>query len=170
MPEDVRLAHLSRRLGMMAQAGQYNVPRMLGRGDGEAAFLSIGEFVRASASAVFLLNRPTVVGYLPYYKWQFAALRRLAERPLSRLPEVHGDLTGVMRVASAACWGGEGFGEGGKGAGPARIALMDRIEAVCAAVAAEVRAQRLSDEPSGFLEHHRAAIAARITDPWLRQQ
>ena len=34
MPDDVRLARLGQRLGMMAQAGQYNVPRMLSRGDG----------------------------------------------------------------------------------------------------------------------------------------
>ena len=56
MPEDVRLALISKRLGMMAQAGQYNVPRMLARGDGAAAWLSIGEFVQAAASLVFLLN------------------------------------------------------------------------------------------------------------------
>ncbi|MFV0634047.1 DUF4037 domain-containing protein [Demequina sp.] len=170
MPEDVRLTHLSRRLGMMAQAGQYNVPRMLERGDGEAAFLAVGEFVRAAASAVFLLNRPAVAGYLPYYKWQFAALRRLAAKPLARLPQVHGELTAVMRVASAACLGGEPFGEGGKGAGPAAQALADRIEAVCGAVADELRAQGLSEQSSGFLEHHRPELSARIGDAWLRQQ
>lgn len=47
MPEDVRLSLISRRLGMMAQAGQYNLPRMLQRGDGAAAMLSIHEFVNA---------------------------------------------------------------------------------------------------------------------------
>ncbi|RFT25114.1 hypothetical protein CG394_01745, partial [Gardnerella vaginalis] len=55
MPDDVRISLISRRLGMMAQAGQYNVPRMLARKDGAAAWLSINEFVRATASIVFLL-------------------------------------------------------------------------------------------------------------------
>lgn len=67
MPEDVRLSLISRRLGMMAQAGQYNLPRMLQRGDGAAAMLSIHEFVNATASLMFLINEPVSVGYLPYY-------------------------------------------------------------------------------------------------------
>ena len=49
MPEDIRLSLISRRLGMMAQAGQYNLLRMLQRGDGAAAMLSIHEFVNATA-------------------------------------------------------------------------------------------------------------------------
>lgn len=168
MPSDVRLALLGRRLGMMAQAGQYNVPRMLDRGEGEAAWLAVAEFVRAAASAVFLLNGPASVGYLPYYKWHFAALRALAARPVSRLPDVHRDLTEAVRLASAACLGGAGFGEGGKGATPARDAVERAIERVCASVAAELRAQRLSDATEGFLEAHRDAVQSRIVDPWLR--
>ena len=168
MPDDVRLALIGRRLGMMAQAGQYNVPRMLDRGDGEAAWLAVGEFVGAAASVVFLLNRPTVVGYLPYYKWQFAALRRLSARTVSRLSGVHGDLTEALRLASAASLGGAGFGEGGKGSAPARSALASAIERVCAAVAAEVRAQGLSTSKEPFLERQREAVQSRIGDEWLR--
>jgi tetratricopeptide (TPR) repeat protein len=168
MPDDVRLALIGRRLGMMAQAGQYNVPRMLERDDAEAASLAVGEFVGAAASAVFLLNRPTSVGYLPYYKWQFAALRALARRPLSRLPDVHGDLSEALRLASAACFGGAGFGEGGKGSAPAREALEAAIERACARVVAELRAQGLSDSTEPFLERQRAAVQARIGDAWLR--
>ncbi|MDN4478052.1 DUF4037 domain-containing protein [Demequina sp. SYSU T00039] len=168
MPEDVRLALVSRRLGMMAQAGQYNVPRMLDRGDGEAAWLAVGEFVNAAASAVFLLNGPASAGYLPYYKWRFAALRALADRMGSRLPGVHPRLSDALRLASAACFGGAGFGEGGKGAGPARAGLEAAIEDVCAQVAAELRAQGLSGSDAGFLEHHRGELAARIGDDWLK--
>ena len=61
MPDDVRLALISKRLGMIAQAGQYNLPRSLKRGDGAAAWLSIHEFVQATASLVFLVNVPMVV-------------------------------------------------------------------------------------------------------------
>lgn len=169
MPDDVRLARLGQRLGMMAQAGQYNVPRMLSRGDGPAAWLAVGEFVRASASAVFLLNRPQAVGYLPYYKWHLAALRALAARPATRLPGVHARLEDVMRLASAACFGGAGFGEGGKGSAPARAALEEAIERACAEVAAELRVQRLSDSDEPFLEAQRARVQARIKDQWLRE-
>lgn len=168
MPDDVRLALIGRRLGMMAQSGQYNVPRMLTRGDGEAAWLAVAEFVRASASVVFLLNRPAAVGYLPYYKWHFAALRKLAARPASRLPDVHRHLADAVRLASAACLGGAGFGEGGAGAAPARVALEEAIDRACADVAAELRAQRLTGSSDPFLEHHRGEVQARISDPWLR--
>ncbi|WP_062380698.1 DUF4037 domain-containing protein [Demequina pelophila] len=170
MPQDVRLALVSRRLGMVAQAGQYNVPRMLDRGDGAAAWLAVGEFAQASASLVFLLNGPTSVGYLPYYKWHFAALRALAARPASRLPGVVGGLEDALRLASAACFGGAGFGEGGKGAGPARAGLEAAIAGVCAAFVEELRVQGLTESDSDFLEHHRPQLAARISDPWLAAQ
>ncbi len=86
MPEDVRLSLISRRLGMIAQAGQYNLPRMLQRGDGAAAWCAINEFAEAVASLVFLINTPVSAGYMPYYKWRFAALRRLSRRMAARLP------------------------------------------------------------------------------------
>ena len=73
MPRDVQLALISRRLGLIAQAGQYNTERMLSRADGPAAWMAVAEFARAVASIVFLLNGPASAGYLPYYKWQFAA-------------------------------------------------------------------------------------------------
>lgn len=168
MPDDVRLALVSRRLGMIAQAGQYNVPRMLARGDGEAAWLAVSEMAKASASLVFLLNGPASVGYLPYYKWQFAALRKLRARMLSRLPDVHGDLSEVLRLASAACFGGAGFGEGGKGAAPARARIEEIIERICRQIVAELHVQGLtrSDEP--FLERQRPFVEEHIGNEWLK--
>ena len=112
MPEDVRLSLISQRLGMMAQAGQYNLPRMLQRGDGAAAMLSIHEFVNATASLVFLINEPVSVGYLPYYKWQFAAMRKLSRRMATRLAGVCEQLEDILRLGSAACFGGSSFGTG----------------------------------------------------------
>ncbi|MCB2412976.1 DUF4037 domain-containing protein [Demequina sp. TTPB684] len=165
MPEDLRLALIGRRLGMMAQAGQYNVPRMLERGDGEAAWTAVGEFVSATASAVFLLNRPTSVGYLPYYKWRFAALRALAQRPLSRLADVHGGLSEALRLASAACLGAP---SAGAEQAIARERLEAAIEEACAKVAAELRAQGMSDSMDPFLEGQRASVRTRIGNVWLR--
>ncbi|WP_296667702.1 DUF4037 domain-containing protein [Demequina sp.] len=168
LPDDVRLALVARRLGMASQSGQYNVPRMLDRGDGEAAWLAVAEFTRAAASLVFLLNGPTAVGYLPYYKWQFSALREVSGRPASRLPDVHEGLSDVLRHASAACFGGAGFGEGGKGAAPARARLEAAIEGVCAAFVQELRTQGLTRSADPFLEHQRDHVQARIRDEWLR--
>lgn len=167
MPDDVRISLISRRLGMISQAGQYNFPRMIARKDASAAWLSINEFVRATASLVFLLNNPVTAGYLPYYKWQFAALRKLSNRMASRLPEVCGKLESVMRLSSAACFGGDGsggdgFGEGGKGAGIAQKQVTQIIDSICEDIVRELQYQGLSDCDETFLEWQRPYVEAHI--------
>lgn len=162
MPDDVRISLISRRLGMMAQAGQYNVQRMLARKDGAAAWLSINEFVRATASIVFLLNNPISAGYLPYYKWQFAALRKLSERMASRLFGVANQLESLMRLSSAACFGGIGFGEGTKGSSEAESKINEIIQNVCNEVVQELKYQGLSDCNETFLEWQRPYVEAHI--------
>ena len=162
MPDDVRISLISRRLGMMAQAGQYNVSRMLARKDGAAAWLSINEFVRATASIVFLLNNPISAGYLPYYKWQFAALRKLSARMASRLSNVCNKLESLMRLSSAACFGGSGFGEGGKGSSEAESKINEIIQNVCNEVVKELKYQGLSNCGETFLEWQRPYVEAHI--------
>lgn len=162
MPDDVRISLISRRLGMMAQAGQYNVPRMLARKDGAAAWLSINEFVHASASIVFLLNNPISAGYLPYYKWQFAALRKLSARMASRLSNVCNKLESLMRLSSAACFGGSGFGEGGKGSSEAESKINEIIQNVCNEIVKELKYQGLSNCGETFLEWQRPYVEAHI--------
>lgn len=162
MQDDVRISLISRRLGMMAQAGQYNVPRMLARKDGAAAWLSINEFVRATASIVFLLNNPISAGYLPYYKWQFAALRKLSARMASRLSELENQLESLMRLSSAACFGGIGFGEGTKGSSEAESRINEIIQNVCNEVVQELKYQGLSDCNETFLEWQRPYVEAHI--------
>ena len=73
MPEDARRKRLAGRLLLMAQSGQYNYQRCLKHGETGAAQLAVGEYVKNTLSAVFLLNR----AYMPYYKWCFRALREL---------------------------------------------------------------------------------------------
>ncbi|RDW96891.1 tetratricopeptide repeat protein [Gardnerella vaginalis] len=162
MPDDVRISLISRRLGMMAQAGQYNVPRMLARKDGAAAWLSINEFVRATASIVFLLNNPISAGYLPYYKWQFAALRKLSARMASRLSGVANQLESLMRLSSAACFGGIGFGEGTKGSSESESKINEIIQNVCNEVVEELKYQGLSNCGETFLEWQRPYVEAHI--------
>ena len=162
MPEDVRLSLISRRLGMIAQAGQYNLPRMLQRGDGAAAWCAINEFAEAVASLVFLINTPVSAGYMPYYKWRFAALRRLSRRMAARLPDVCAQLEDVLRLASAACFGGVGFGEGGKGAAPAAKQVVSIVESICAEIVAELRREGLTDSDETFLEWQRPYVEEHI--------
>lgn len=170
MPDDVRLALISRRLGYIAQAGQYNFPRMLKRGDGAAAVLCLHEFVDATSSLVFLLNNPVSVGYLPYYKWQFAALRKLSARMASCLPEVCSELERIFRLASAACFGGAAFGEGGKGSDPAQRQIVAIIEHICENIVHELHSQGLTTSRETFLEWQRPYIEEHIVsdDPSLR--
>ena len=169
MPDDVRFCLISRRLGMIAQAGQYNLPRSLQRGDGAAAMLSINEFVQACASLIFLINNPLTVGYLPYYKWTFAALRRLSGRMATRLADLTEQLENILRLASAACYGGQGFGEGGKGARPAAERITKLVESICARIVEELQAEGLTNSPETFLEWQRPYVEAHISsdDPVL---
>ena len=169
MPDDVRFCLISRRLGMIAQAGQYNLPRSLQRGDGAAAMLSINEFVQACASLIFLINNPLTVGYLPYYKWTFAALRRLSGRMATRLADLTEQLEDILRLASAACYGGQGFGEGGKGARPAAERVTELVESICARIVEELQAEGLTNSTETFLEWQRPYVEAHISsdDPVL---
>ena len=73
MPEDIIKKRLAGRLIAMAQAGQYNYKRCLLHGETGAAQAGVFEFTKAAMDAVFLLNRR----YMPFYKWQFRALRQL---------------------------------------------------------------------------------------------
>lgn len=169
MPDDVRFCLISRRLGMIAQAGQYNLPRSLQRGDGAAAMLSINEFVQACASLIFLINNPLTVGYLPYYKWTFAALRRLSGRMATRLADLTEQLEDILRLASAACYGGQGFGEGGEGSRPAAERVTKLVESICTRIVEELQAEGLTNSPETFLEWQRPYVEAHISseDPVL---
>lgn len=139
-PEDVRLKRLAGRLLLMAQAGQYNVPRCLGHGETGAAQLAAIEFADSAMAAAFLLSRR----YRPYYKWRFRALREL---PL--LSELASPLERILTT-------------------PCNEEKLRTIEAVCAAVTAEVRRQGLAETESGDLEKLAYAVNDRVRDPQLR--
>lgn len=100
MPDTEILRRVSQRLGMAAQAGQYNLPRMARRGDLPAMRMCVSEFCTAVISLAFLLNNPLTVGYMPYYKWQFAALRKLSRRPGMRLRGVCAPLEALCDLDS----------------------------------------------------------------------
>ncbi len=143
-PEDVRLKRLAGRLLLMAQAGPYNYRRCLSHGEPGAAQLAAVEFADSASAAAFLLARR----YRPYYKWRFRALRELPK--LSALAE---PLERLLTTDNS----------------PARAAEKEAlIEGVCAAVAAEVRAQGLAESESDDLEKLAYAVNARVRDAGLR--
>ena len=141
MPEDVRRKKIAARAVFMAQSGQYNYPRCLKHGEPGAAALALDEFVRHAARMVFLLNRR----FAPYYKWVFRAMREL---PI--LPECSGELEALLTVPDPP---------GTK---------TDRIEAVCAKIATELRGQGLSASCETYLEPHAFEVQRSIRDRELR--
>ena len=143
-PEDVRLKKLAGRLLLAAQAGPYNYRRCLAHGESGAAQLALFEFADSASAAAFLLARR----YRPYYKWRFRALREL---PL--LSELADPLEKLITG-------------GGAESAREKEALIDRV---CAALAAEVRAQGLAGEEKD-LERLAYAVNARVKDAELRNR
>ena len=144
MPEDVRLKKLAGSLLLMAQAGQYNYRRCAGRGDEGAAALAAGEFVRAALHVCFLLNGE----YMPYYKWQFRALRDL---PLfSELAEPLSYLISSPNDAKTA---------------EEKITLIEDLAGV---FIAELMDQGITEASCGDLEKHAYSVNDRIRDSGIR--
>ena len=137
-PEQLRRKKLAKACALAAQAGQYNYTRCLRRGEGVAAFTALGEFITEVQKAAFLLNRR----YAPYYKW--------THRALGGLPVLGAELAPQLRLLAE---------EPGSRA--------ERIEAVSAAVIAELHRQGLSDSGSDFLLDHAVQLQSRLTDPEL---
>ncbi|MBR5094558.1 MAG: DUF4037 domain-containing protein [Oscillospiraceae bacterium] len=141
MPEDVRKKHLAARLIEMAQAGQYNFPRCLQHGEPGAAALMLADFVRAACGAVYLLERR----HMPYSKWMLRGMDALTG-------------LGQLRTALEFLLSGEGDAALRRGV----------VEDVCATVAAELRAQGLSEGDWDYLEPHAFAVQNSIEDRQIR--
>ena len=83
-PTDVFLKKLAARTMQTAQAGQYNLPRSLARGDSIAAMLAAARFAESAMGLVYLLNRR----YMPFYKH--------AGKMLAGLPILGKELHGLL--------------------------------------------------------------------------
>lgn len=143
-PEDVRRKKIAARLATLAQAGQYNLPRILRRGDAVAALLAAAEFSRQALSLVFLLNKR----YMPFYKWAF---RAAADLPLLGA-EIRTGLDSLARRRAEL----------------SPRAAADTVEELCARFAATLRAQGLSDADGDWLMPHAEAVQRTIATPELR--
>ena len=144
LPEDVRRKKLAGNLLIMAQAGQYNYNRCLSHGETGAAQLAAAEFVKATMSAVFLLNRR----YQPYYKWSFRALRALP-----CLPQL-GDTLEYLLTS-----------ENGEKEAETKCLV---IEDVAALVIGALQEQGLTKAVCGDLEKHAYSVNDGVGDPAIR--
>ena len=148
-PRDVVLKKLAARLSVMGQAGQYNYPRCVKRGDIGGAYLAAGEFCRSALSAIYLLNRK----YMPFYKWSF-----IGARDLARLGSAVDKLEGFIRIADN------------------RFLIADEshntkirlVEEICEEVAGELRLQGFSVSGESFLVSQAEELMANIEDSRLR--
>ncbi len=140
-PRDVKLKKLAGELLLMAQAGQYNYYRSITRGETAAARLAAYEFAKSALHAIFLLNDT----YLPFYKWQFRALRGLPKLASLAQP--------LERLLSSA-----------------ESDNAERIEQIIGGILDEVRAQGFSSLPHNEAELHAYAVNGQIANGDLRNQ
>lgn len=150
-PEDVRRKKIAARAAIMAQAGQYNLLRLIKREDKVAAGLALARFAEASISMAHLLNRR----YTPFYKWGFYNMRTLPKLGEGMAPQ----LAALVRIPALI---------GEQPAGSIHEEAFQLTEEICAAATEELRAQALSQTEDNFLQRHAGEIMAGIEDPQLR--
>lgn len=138
-PEDVFLKKLTARAMVMAQSGQYNLPRCLARGNLAGAMLARARFAEAALSFVFLINRQ----YMPFYKW--------APVKCATLPILGHELAELLTWLARQSIGDDTTHE-----------ITHRIEKFCAACAAHLRASGLTYERDSWLWAHGLELAAKI--------
>lgn len=148
MPDDVRFSLISRRLGMISQAGQYNYSRMIARKDQPAARLCLSEFANATSSLIFLINNPLIVGYAPYYKWRFAALRNISRRPSTRLSEICEQLENLLLLDVSQD----------------NNQITSLITTICREIVEELQQEGLTSSSEDFLEWHRPYVESHISE------
>ena len=139
-PEDIRLRKIAYELNQLAQSGQYNLPRMLQRGDTIAASLALHQFVHHYMLLVHLLNK----SYAPFYKWLY---RHSCNLPILGNTVKHG----IPELLDA----------------PIRD-TTPHIDRLCNAIIQELQRNGLSTSPIDFLTYQAKEVIQRIQDPLLR--
>lgn len=134
-PEEVRVKKIAREAALMAQSGQYNYGRMLGRGDKVAAQVALAEFEKHTMQMVYLLNRR----YAPFYKWMHRGLENLPILP------VIGDILNAIADMMVD---------------DERIPQI--IEIIVAHIIDEMKKQSLTAGEDNYLDHHTDNILKSI--------
>lgn len=142
-PEPVVRKKVAANMAVMAQSGQYNLWRCLGRGDLVAANAARAEFLQSAMAALHLLSRT----YMPFYKWSF---RSLAER--AHVPAPVCAL--VRRIASVPV---------------AEVEIGD-VELLCSVVRRAVLALGWATSDSDFLLDAATVVWQGIPNAYLRER
>lgn len=162
-PEDVRIKKIAARAASMAQSGQYNYARCMRRGDVVAANIAVGEFIKASLSMLYLLNRK----YSPYYKWQYYGLKKM----IGSKDFVLGDALQLIEQLSCCYSQSHAWEPPFEQGWNPYLNTDDKkvvlIEKICALVIGELKKQGLTDSGEDFLEAHTYHIMRRIQDEQL---
>ena len=143
-PRDIRLKKIAAHTIFMAQAGLYNYPRLIKRGETGAAQLAIFEFVKNAISVIYLLNN----SYEPFYKWAYRGIRDF--ETMSKLASPLAALTELGNSTVEA---------------PAKT---ETIEEIAQLFINEYRKTGISSSTSSELETHAYAIVKEIESPELR--
>lgn len=146
-PEDLRLKKIAARCVAAAQAGQYNLPRMMARHFYTAVSICSARFTEAVISMLYLLNKK----YMPFYKWAHAGLAKIGS-PLAE---------GVGASLEQLCC-----------LTPLENTASDYaalIEDICQRLADELVAQGLSDSNDPWLYEQGPTVQARIQHEGLRR-
>ncbi len=146
-PRDVHLQKLASCCMRMAQAGQYNLPRCLARGEGGAAMLAAARFGEAALSMTYLLNRR----YMPFYKW--------AARLAADLPVLGAEVAALMTALAAHPL-----------RGPEDSGAAELVERFCARVAGVLRERGLSPVRDAWLWAHGPHILRHVENEELRRR
>lgn len=144
-PRDVQLKKMAARCMVMAQSGQYNLPRALRRNDAVAAMLAAARFAEAALSLVFLLNRR----YTPFYKW--------AGKIVGTLPVLGGNLRETLTALAVHPLRGE-----------QDLDICESVEAFCDAAAAHLRAEYRTAQPDNWLWEHGRRLLMQVENEELR--
>ncbi len=142
-PEDVRLKKIASRCMSIGQAGQYNFPRCVKRGEFYAAQHSETRFCADAMSLVFLLNRR----YAPFYKWIHRTVRELP--CLGNY--MHESILNLVKERD-------------------HLVKVEQIEAISQTLIGELRGQGLTDHGSDYLPDHGPVIQQIIQDRGLRER
>lgn len=148
-PRDLWLKKIAARCALMAQAGQYNLPRSLRRRDPATASLCAARFAEEACTLVHHLARR----FTPFYKW--AKPSAAWASPLGR--EVARGLDDMFMALPAAM----------NGEAATMKRMEDVTEGICIKVIDELREQQLSDATDGWLLAHAESVQSKIETPEL---
>ena len=143
-PHDVLLKKITARCMVMAQTGQYNLPRSLKRNDSVAVMLATARFAEAALSFVFLCNRR----YMPFYKW--------AGKLAATLPVLGPQLARALSLVAQTPANQEHGAQ-----------IVAAVEEFCGMAAAHLRAVDLSRASGNWLWEHGPQILRHVEEPAL---